>query len=627
MRRPTVLACAFVLVGALALTPAAWPEPAANKRVLVVYATGRLLPAIVAFDKGFRGLLGERPNGDVEIYDEFLDAARFSGPEYDRAVADHLRQKYSSLPPDVVVVVAREALRFAVRQQHLLPAGTPVVHAVVGTDDLAELGPMPPGFVGVPTVDEFKRTIEQALRWHPQARRLVVVLGVGTGRDRAWRAKVMAEKVAFEPRLTVDVLEGLTTEEATARLAVLGPDTIVFSPGYELDTVGHFDAPFARIRTMASRTQVPFYVPLTTPLGTGVVGGYAADFEVQGHEAARVVTQLLDGVAPPALEMPALVPAPMHVDWRQLRRFRIDERSLPPGAVVHFREPSIWEDHRNAIISAVTLVLLQAGLIAGLLVERRRRHEAETAAAHSRAELAHASRLAVAGELAAALAHEINQPLGAILSNADTAEMILDSDVDRRDLLRTIVADIRRDDVRASEVIRRLRTLLQKHDVERAPFSLDEAAIDVELVLRPEARRRGVSLTVQPSGTQAMLLGDRIQVQQVLINLVLNAMDAVADVPEPRRVVSVAVHQTPDQCTVRVIDRGHGIAPEDRSKVFESFFTTKRSGMGLGLSIARTIVDAHGGSIHAEAGAVHGSEFIVTLPTRASDAPRMAVPA
>lgn len=277
---------------------------------------------------------------------------------------------------------------------------------------------------------------------------------------------------------------------------------------------------------------------------------------------------------------------------------------------------SLWEDPRTVIIAAGTLVVLQAALIAGLLVARRRRHEAETIASRLRAELAHASRLAVAGELAAALAHEINQPLAAILSNADAAEMILDAGDDRRELLKTIVSDIRRDDVRASEVIRRLRTLLEKHDVEQALFSLDEAATDVELVLRPEARRRGVVLTVQPSGSQAVLLGDRVQIQQVLINLVLNAMDAVADVPETRRVVSLIVEHAPDVCTVRVVDQGHGIAPENRSRVFESFFTTKRRGMGLGLAIARTIVEAHGGSIRTGTAPFDVTEFIVTLPAR-----------
>lgn len=581
--------------------------------MLVVYATGRLLPAVVEFDRGFRGELTGKGR-HVEIYDEFLDASRFSGDAYEAAVARHLRSKYARLTPDVMVVAGREALQFACRQQGVFAGSTPVVHAVVTTDDLQAIGPLPPSYVGVPTRDEFARTIEQALRWHPQARHLVVVLGNWSERDRVWQARVAAERKALESRVTVDLIEGLPTEQAAARLAELGPDAVVFSPGYEIDSAGRTDTPYARVKAMAARTRAPFYGPVSTFIGIGVIGGYMADFETQGRQAAYAVTRLLDGMPPTALRLPASVPTALHVDWAQLRRFGIDPRTLPPGTVVHNREPSLWQEYRNELLLLGAVLLLQAGLIAGLLVERRRRHDAEVTVASSRAELAHASRLAVAGELAAAVAHEINQPLGAILSNADAAEMILESGAERHDLLRTILADIRRDDVRASEVIRRLRTLLQKNQVEAGPFSLDEAVTEVERVLRPEARRRGVTLTVQLANAPTELMGDRIQVQQVLINLVLNAMDAVADVAPAQRQVSLVVQETADRCTVKVSDRGHGIAAADVRRVFDSFFTTKRSGMGLGLSIARTIVEAHGGSIGVEEASSPGAVFVVSLP-------------
>ncbi len=235
-------------------------------------------------------------------------------------------------------------------------------------------------------------------------------------------------------------------------------------------------------------------------------------------------------------------------------------------------------------------------------------------------------RLAVAGELTGSIAHEINQPLGAILSNADAADLILESGLesglepgpagagDRRPELRAILADIRRDDLRASEVIRRLRALLDRQQVEHQPFDLEGTLGEVADLLRVEVRRRRVTLDIRAVETAVTLVGDRVQIQQVLINLLLNAMDAVAELPEERRTVVVSCTAAPGCIAIAVRDRGPGIAPEHLPQLFDSFFTTKREGMGLGLSIARTLVEAYGGRIWAENAPDLGAIFRIELP-------------
>ena len=145
---------------------------------------------------------------------------------------------------------------------------------------------------------------------------------------------------------------------------------------------------------------------------------------------------------------------------------------------------------------------------------------------------------------------------------------------------------------------------------------------DLEPIIRSEAKRRGVTLDIRPAATATTIVGDRVQIQQVLINLVLNAMDAVADVPEVLRTVVVSLARGASGALISVHDRGRGIAPEHLTKVFESFFSTKRKGMGLGLSITRTIVEAHGGRVWAENVPGDGAVFQVELPLAvASDAP------
>jgi signal transduction histidine kinase len=398
------------------------------------------------------------------------------------------------------------------------------------------------------------------------------------------------------------------------RLGELGDDVVVFTPGYFQDGAGRNFAPREAARLMAAAATAPVYSPFNTFMGTGVVGGRMPSFADMGRQAGHIVNRLLDGTAPAALRLPAIMPTALHVDWRQVRRWGIDENAIPDDAIVQFKVPTFLEEHRNGAILTAIAFLLQTGLIAGLLIERRRRRLVNLAVQQQRFELAHASRLAVAGELTGAIAHEINQPLGAILSNADAADLILESGADRRDELRAILADIRRDDLRASAVIRRLRALLAKHEVERQPFDLNDAVSDIVTVLRAEAQQRRIALDIRTATTAATLVGDRIQIQQVLLNLVLNAMDAVADLPEDRRTVVVSVKNNADRLVITVRDRGRGIAPEHLPKLFDSFFSTKRQGMGLGLSIARTLVEAHGGHIWAENGPGEGTVFYIELP-------------
>jgi signal transduction histidine kinase len=192
--------------------------------------------------------------------------------------------------------------------------------------------------------------------------------------------------------------------------------------------------------------------------------------------------------------------------------------------------------------------------------------------------------------------------------------MLLQSGRLQRDDLLQILADIKRDDLRASEVIKRLRALLARHDVERRRFDVHRAVADSVAILGAEARRRSATIETALGARSTHVIGDRIQIQQVVINLILNAFDAGAERPPGERRVRVSTADSAYGVQIRVRDFGHGIAPADLSRLFDSFFTTKAGGMGLGLSIARSIVEAHGGTITASNIDV-GAEFCVTLPT------------
>ncbi|MFN7428820.1 MAG: sensor histidine kinase [bacterium] len=334
-----------------------------------------------------------------------------------------------------------------------------------------------------------------------------------------------------------------------------------------------------------------------------------------------------------SIHLPEAQATALHVDWRQVERWGIQTSGAEPDLIAHYKAPGFLEQYAREAAVALALFLLQSALTAGLVIERRRRRRAESSILRQRAELAHATRLQIGAQLAASIAHEINQPLGAILNNADAGIMMLDA---RGSVptaaLRDIIGDIRSADLRASEVIRRLRALLAQREVEQRPFGVEDMLHDVQAIMRSEAELRSIALEFLVPEGRTILTGDRIQMQQVVINLLLNALYACADVPAGRQRVSVSLKADADSATICVRDRGQGIPMEHRARLFESFFTTRPDGMGMGLSISRTLVDAHGGRIwaeHAEEGTLMSVRLPISPPesiAQACDAPDPRMP-
>ena len=359
-----------MLLAAFGLVHAPAAAAVENKDVLVIFSNARLLPANIEIERGLRETFAKSADRHVELFAEFLDVPHFGGEAYGDTVATYLREKYAARPPDAIVVAAEDALEFVLRHRERLFPGTPVVHLAVSRSNLRKLPALPADVIGVPIEYDFSGTIEQALAWHPKARRLVVVTGA-SAQDRDWEARLRTEASGFAGRATPEFLAGLPTGAVLERLRGLGEDAIVFTPGYFQDGEGRVFNPRESAELMTRASRAPVYAPFDTFLGSGVVGGRMPTFEGMGREAAEIVTQLLGGAAPSSLRLPDLASTELHLDWRQARRWGIAEREVPAGTVWHFREPTFWQAHRTAAIVAIITFLFQAGLIATLLVERR----------------------------------------------------------------------------------------------------------------------------------------------------------------------------------------------------------------------------------------------------------------
>jgi PAS domain S-box-containing protein len=251
------------------------------------------------------------------------------------------------------------------------------------------------------------------------------------------------------------------------------------------------------------------------------------------------------------------------------------------------------------------------------LIDVTERRQNERTAARQRDEIAHLSRVAMLGELSGSLAHELNQPLTAILSNAQAAQRLLARSPPELDNLSEILADIVKSDRRAGAVIERLRSMLRKEDAQRQAFNVNDAVQEALRLMHSDLLGRQVTVAAELAEKLTPVTGDRVQLQQVMLNLVINGCDAMDGLEADRRLVIRSRATAQSTIEISVADNGEGIPPKDLERIFEPFVTTKAHGMGLGLAICRSIAVAHGGSLWATNNAERGATFHFELPVQA----------
>jgi signal transduction histidine kinase len=302
-------------------------------------------------------------------------------------------------------------------------------------------------------------------------------------------------------------------------------------------------------------------------------------------------------------------------DWRELKRCHLGQSDLPPGSTVLFRELTAWERYRWQILIVAAVLALEAALIVRLLHDRRRRRRAEIDAHQRMAELAELNRRSTVEELSASIAHELTQPLSAISHNAEAAALILRAQAPDLSELRDIAAGITRDQRCATEVIKRLRNLPGKNPSEIQQIDLNEAVREVFEFLSATAAARHINLSTSLAAQALLVSGDRIQLQQVILNLVINGIDSIRGSENgERKIIGRTALVDAASAEVTIEDSGPGIPPDKAEQIFEPFFTSKAGGMGMGLSIARTIVESHRGRIWAENRRGGGAIFRFSVP-------------
>ena len=607
------------LLAAVGLGIAGGAEAAPEQVSVLILLPGQPgLPAATAIASGIRDVLLTEWAFRVSIEMEHVDVARFgSADTEERRLRGIYGSKYGSQHFDVIIAALPEPFRFVLRARDTLWPGTPVVVCGVDERTVGDLKP-PPGFAILTIRYDMEGTVRTALSLLPDTRHVALVGGASPP-EQVYH-DLIRRAVSRAPGVDVLDLTTLPIAETLARLSRLPEHTVVVQSSYQVDGAGWRFHGIDLVPHVSNAANRPVFTPLGLALGRGVVGGSIIEFDEMGRDAGTMAARLLRGQPAPATPVPSFAMAVPRFDGRQLARWELDERRLPEGSQVIFRQPTLWQTYRWHVAGATALIAVQAALILALLVQRRRRREAEAASRRLLGQIAHLDRVAGMGQLASSLAHELNQPLTAIRANAEAAHRLLGAA--RPDLaeLRACLADVISDDQRASEVIRRMRGMLQRTDFASVPLALNELVASTLGLVANEALLHNVAINFRATANLPPAYGDVVQIQQVILNLMTNAITAAANGSAAPRTVGVwTMEAGAGQVELGVQDSGKGIAGADLDQVFEPFFTTKLDGLGMGLAISRTIVEAHGGRLTAENAPAGGAIFRVRL--RAAERP------
>jgi signal transduction histidine kinase len=614
--------CARTLTVALAIalslaplgqSQASEPEP---KRVLMLHSFGFRFKPWNLYAEAIRAEISRR--GNVDFQDHSLLTARLNSDKSDGPFVDYLYALNADQPPDLIVAIGAPAANFVQRHRKDLFPKTPMVFTVV-QERRVDFEKLTEYDTVVASSTDVSLFFENILRVLPLTNTIAVVVGASPN-ETFWLEARRRDTASLAGRMQFRWYNELSFENILKDAAALPPHSAIYWLMLNVDAAGVTHEGGSTVSRLSAVANAPIFAHDSTYFGEGIVGGPMHSVPELSKKTAEVAIRILNGEKAGDIK-PSFVPLGSPIfDWRQMQRWGISESSLPPGSTIAFRELTVWQRYSLQIALIISVVLLQAGLITALLREHRRRQTAEVQARQRMAELAHVNRFSTAGELTASIAHEINQPLGSILTNAETAQAILKSQrsdiADLPDIveLGEIVKDILQDDRRATEVIRRMRSLLKKAPFELKSLDLNDLVRETVEFLSTLAIGRKVELVSRITPGALPIVGDRIQLQQVILNLVVNGIDAMGHTPRENRVISIRTSRVENCAELSVSDRGSGIPEEKLEAIFEPFFSSKAEGMGMGLSIARTIIEAHHGLIGARNRDHGGASFRVRLP-------------
>jgi signal transduction histidine kinase len=611
LRRCALLVACVVASGIAAISSA---DTAETKRVMLLHSFGRDFKPWSDYARSIREELERQSRWPLDITDHSLVTARSSDEDPEPAFVEYLRALFAKRPLDLVVSIGAPATAFVQRHRERLFAATPMVLTAVEQRRI-QWSRLTANDAAVPVWINYRAAFENILQVLPATKNIIVVVGTSPI-EKFWKDAIGKEAEPLAGRIAFSWTDHLSFGDLLKQAAALPPNTAIFWELMIVDGAGVIHEGSAPLKRLHAVSSAPIFSYDESFFGGEIVGGPLLRVVDTSRQTAAVAIRILGGEKAGDIKIPPVAFARPQFDWREMRHWGIDESSLPPGSLVLYREPTMWHRYRVQIIAVVALLLLQGALIAWLLYEHWRRQDVEARSIQQVTELARMNRLATAGQLSASIAHEIRQPLAAIASSGSAGLNWLNKRVPDLEEVRIALQTVVRQSHRADDVIKGVRAMFSHDSTVWTKVNLNEIVEQVLALMSRNIAATSIRLNTKlTDNPPPLVMADPVQLQQLVLNLIMNAVEAMTESDRGARMLNIETRfdQT-GSVILTIADSGPGFDAKVAANLFSPFLTTKARGMGMGLSICKSIVERHGGQLTVASIEPHGALLTIVLP-------------
>jgi signal transduction histidine kinase len=617
MRKPIVLSI-FVSLLLFNNSFGNWQDTKETKTILIFLGLVPSQPAYRPLLAGITTKLTEEFGDGYILHTEYLETENYLKDNYPKERFDIYNEKYNDIELDLLICIGRNAISTIKKNASTYLLSLPTISLDF---DFSDYGIVTDLRLNNHTALiawklNIDKTITTSLSLFPSTSSIYFIGGT-TDWDRFLMMIAKKASKNINKDIQINFISDISMDNVLQRVHSLPEGSIIFVPSFNTDSkkVTYYNP--ESVKLISLRAKAPVFAYSDMGFGDGSVGGYILSFRKTGLNAGDIAVKILNGANPNSFILTEKDYYEFIFDWRQLKRWNIaDSDLIPEESTILFKEVNFIDEYKWIFGAVLLFLVLQSILIANLFRLNRKqklmtKKVIETENRYR--EFLQEDRSLRLGQLAASLSHELNQPLTAILSNAQAGINFINSNEATPELLKQIFQKIVENDKRGASILSSIRGMMKLESRQKEKTDINSLVNEVAAVYKNEASLYGIELNVKLSDEPVYIFADGIQIQQVLLNLFLNALQSMQRANSEHNAIDISQTTNNGEVVISVRDYGNGIDESIKEKLFKPFVTLKKEGMGIGLSICRSIIEDHEGKIWAENMTDGGAKFSFSL--------------